>query len=49
VPELAAIEGAEVHAADARRARAPDYPAPIVDLADSRAAALTAYDRLRTP
>jgi deoxyribodipyrimidine photo-lyase len=49
VPELAAIEGAEVHAVDARRARAPDYPAPLVDLASSRAAALTAYDRLRTP
>ena len=56
LPELQALEDADLHApwlASAARLRAADvtlgsdYPRPIVDLQDSRAAALAAYRQLR--
>jgi deoxyribodipyrimidine photo-lyase len=54
VPELAALPARVLHAPwehpAALREAAPDYPgAPIVDLAESRAAALAAFARLRRP
>ena len=52
VPELAGLQGKALHAPwtmpDERRRRAPGYPAtPMVDLKQSREAALAAYQRSR--
>ena len=47
VPELASVDGARVHALDARAGRALGYPAPIVDHADATAAFLSARRRSR--
>lgn len=52
VPELRDADPAQIHAWDElsdeeRAAVAPDYPAPIVDHADRREAALAAFERAR--
>ncbi|MFF2029431.1 cryptochrome/photolyase family protein [Arthrobacter sp. NPDC058192] len=47
VSELAALEGKAVHEPWKADGAAPGYPAPIVDLAESRARALVTYQRLK--
>ena len=47
IPELAALDDKAVHEPWKADSAAPGYPAPIVDLAESRARALATYQRLK--